>query len=230
MRCDSAGGVSGCGFGGGLLFASVWSPRCRRCRADDRFSLLCLSLPRFFPGVLGKRFGRDDDFAAGGSKRKKLSVPIDAHPDVNWPQAVFDFKHSVERETGVRVSLRGRGSMSGEVEDEEPMYVLLQAESDIGMDAATVKVQDFLANPNARDQQLIVQNNFVSPLGKKEGNPETFSLSNALYANDHGFTMVAPVRTPEQMREERQKAMLRPGEQAKDVWVQEDKGQPGKET
>lgn len=221
--------------------------RCSRTRTHNhatrtRSSLLCLPFSSFLSpalplGVLGKRAGRDDDHSGGGSKRKKLPVPVDQYPDVNWPQAIFDFRHGLEQQTGVKLSLRGRGSQASsggsfEADDDEDMYVLLQAESDYGMEAATAKVQEFLANPNARDQRLaLVQSNFVSPLGKKEGNPETFALSNALYANDQGFTMMAPTRTPEQMREERMQSTrtgtmgLRPGEQAKDMWVEQDKGQ-----
>jgi hypothetical protein len=53
------------------------------------------------------------------------------------------------------------------------------------------------------------------------------------YANDEGYTMMAPRVTPEQMREERLAAMrgapggggLRDGESAKDMQIEAEKGQ-----
>jgi hypothetical protein len=142
--------------------------------------------------VLGKRSGRDDSGPSsdGGSKRKKIPVPVNEFPDVNFPPLIFgpggSTLKSLEQSTGTRIFLRGKGSQKDAPIDplEEDMYVLVQAESDEAMEAAAAKVTELLHNPHVqrelKDQQLSTLSTFVSPLHKDGGNPHTFALSSAL--------------------------------------------------
>ena len=147
--------------------------------------------------VLGKRIRSGED--GGGSKRKKVFVPVSEFADVNFTELLNERTLSgLENTTGARLMLRGRGSQQDASgaggEDNEELHVLVQTDNDDALEAAASKVHDFLFNPVVREQQLVVlnQSTVVSALSRdrEKANPHTFSLSNALYANDEGYTMM----------------------------------------
>lgn len=194
---------------------------------------LCLSA---HAAVLGKRVrpGGED----GGSKRKKIYVPSSQFPDVDFVALLTGPRGQtlagLEASTGARLSLRGRGSGSGAGGDsaddaDDELHVLVQADSDDAMEAASSKINDLMYNPEAREkeqqsQQLITMSTALqSPLSREpeKANPNTFSLSSALYANDEGFRMMGARGPP---GDERYAPARREEEGSKEMEIEQDKG------
>ena len=150
-------------------------------------------------------------------------------PDTNFVELINGpggkTLQALELQTGARLLLRGKGSGStasaedgGEGGDaDEELHVLVQANNDDTLNSAASIVYDFLYDPPKRavlqEQALVViqQSLMPSPLSKdlEKSNPHTFSLSDALYANDTGFTMMGsrPSGAPAARREEHSKEM-----------------------
>lgn len=184
--------------------------------------------------MLGKRVraGGED----GGSKRKKIYVPSSQFPDVDFVALLTGPRGQtlagLEAATGARLSLRGRGSGEGadpSAEDaDDDLHVLVQADSDDAMEAASSKINDLMYNPEAREkeqqsQQLITMSTALqSPLSREpeKANPNTFSLSSALYANDEGFRMMGARGPPADERY----APARQEEGSKEIEIEQDKG------
>lgn len=203
----------------------------------SRTCILCSDLPLCSrAAVLGKRVraGGED----GGSKRKKIYVPSSQFPDVDFVALLTGPRGQtlagLEAATGARLSLRGRGSGESAGADpsaddaDDDLHVLVQADSDDAMEAASSKINDLMYNPEAREkeqqsQQLITMSTALqSPLSREpeKANPNTFSLSSALYANDEGFRMMGARGPPADERY----APARQEEGSKEIEIEQDKG------
>src|SRR5688500_6185593 len=90
-------------------------------------------------------------------KRKKINLPVDQYPNVDFVELIRgpdgERARSIEYSTGARVSLRGRGAppeytgAALPADSDEPLHVLLQADTDVSMDQASARISALLADP-----------------------------------------------------------------------------------
>ncbi|OQR86849.1 hypothetical protein ACHHYP_09835 [Achlya hypogyna] len=146
--------------------------------------------------VLGKRKSRfdDDPLHPDGRKRKKVYIPVDKYPDINFMGLLIGPRGSNQKRmedlSGSRILIRGRGSVkepTGEPDENEDMHVLITADTDEQIAKAQAEIEDILFNPEKamrlKQEQLrqVAENNgsmeltHYGPLGG--GNSTTFSMS-----------------------------------------------------
>ncbi|KAL8016985.1 putative K domain-containing protein [Plasmopara halstedii] len=113
--------------------------------------------------VLGKRKSRwegDVDTSGrlapglGAKKRKKVYIPVDKYPDINFMGLLIGPRGSnqkrMEDESGARILIRGKGSSkdpTGDPDENEELHVLITADTDESVAKAQSAVEDILFNP-----------------------------------------------------------------------------------
>ncbi|KAF4318819.1 hypothetical protein BBO99_00006904 [Phytophthora kernoviae] len=113
--------------------------------------------------VLGKRSSRWEGDADGGvrpapglgeKKRKKVYIPVDKYPDINFMGLLIGPRGSnqkrMEDESGARILIRGKGSSkdpTGDPDENEELHVLITADTDESVAKAQSAVEDILFNP-----------------------------------------------------------------------------------
>ncbi|GAB9471450.1 Splicing factor 1 [Globisporangium polare] len=114
--------------------------------------------------ALGKRKSRWEDDVDGGArpapggfgekKRKKVYIPVDQYPDINFMGLLIGPRGSnqkrMEDESGAKILIRGKGSSkdpTGDPDENEELHVLITAESDEAIAKAQSAVEDILFNP-----------------------------------------------------------------------------------
>ncbi|RMX66980.1 hypothetical protein DD238_001650 [Peronospora effusa] len=113
--------------------------------------------------ALGKRKSRWEGDTDGGvrpapglsdKKRKKVYIPVDRYPDINFMGLLIGPRGSnqkrMEDESGARILIRGKGSSkdpTGEPDENEELHVLITADSDEAVAKAQSAVEDILFNP-----------------------------------------------------------------------------------
>jgi len=162
--------------------------------------------------------------SGGGGKRRKIPIPFASHPDTDYRTLLGgpDGLATISSRTGARCTLVGRGAtdllpaseggegISIESEDEE-MHIRIEAGDEEAMERATARVVGLL-QIDVDSQALVTvpveesgsgsgsgaeaSTALTNPLSKELNlsNAKTFVLSNSLYANDAGFTMMGPSR------------------------------------
>ncbi|TMW61151.1 hypothetical protein Poli38472_013614 [Pythium oligandrum] len=110
-------------------------------------------------GALGKRKSRwEDDEAgpssSGGKKQKKVYIPVDKYPDINFMGLLIGPRGSnqkrMEDESGAKILIRGKGSSkdpTGDADEEEELHVLITGDSDESIAKAQSAVENILFNP-----------------------------------------------------------------------------------
>lgn len=189
--------------------------------------------------ILGKRTATS--FSSAERKKKKIYVPVDKFPDVNFFGLLIGPRGAtqkmLEAETGARILIRGKGT--GEDTDED-MYVLIMADTEDQLERASTKINDLIWNDEHRSQ---TKNTQLSTLHASNG---SFSLSvggpgglpSSLYANDQGFKFAQSTNRyksarerevedeeKEREKEEREAARkaAKEGEEKKDILVPADR-------
>ncbi|RLN47786.1 hypothetical protein BBJ28_00003884 [Nothophytophthora sp. Chile5] len=91
---------------------------------------------------------------AGDKKRKKVFIPVEKYPDINFMGLLIGPRGSnqkrMEDESGARILIRGKGSSkdpTGDPDEEEELHVLITADSDEAVAKAQSAVEDILFNP-----------------------------------------------------------------------------------
>ncbi|OQS00054.1 hypothetical protein THRCLA_06271 [Thraustotheca clavata] len=106
--------------------------------------------------LLGKRKSpfNDDPLFPDGKKRKKVYIPVDKYPDINFMGLLIGPRGSNQKRmedlSGSRILIRGRGSAkepTGEADENEDMHVLITADTDEQIARAQAEVEDILFNP-----------------------------------------------------------------------------------
>lgn len=113
--------------------------------------------------ALGKRKSRWEDDVDGGvrpapgmgdKKRKKVYIPVDKYPDINFMGLLIGPRGSnqkrMEDESGARILIRGKGSSkdpTGDPDENEELHVLITADTDESIAKAQSAVEDILFNP-----------------------------------------------------------------------------------
>ncbi|KAL3659144.1 hypothetical protein V7S43_015725 [Phytophthora oleae] len=113
--------------------------------------------------ALGKRKSRWEDDVDGGvrpapgmgeKKRKKVYIPVDKYPDINFMGLLIGPRGSnqkrMEDESGARILIRGKGSSkdpTGDPDENEELHVLITADTDEAIAKAQSAVEDILFNP-----------------------------------------------------------------------------------
>ncbi|TYZ57701.1 hypothetical protein PybrP1_009244 [[Pythium] brassicae (nom. inval.)] len=114
--------------------------------------------------ALGKRKSRWEEDEDGGvrpapggfgeKKRKKVYIPVDKYPDINFMGLLIGPRGSnqkrMEDESGARILIRGKGSQkepTGDPDENEELHVLITADSDEAVAKAQSAVEDILFNP-----------------------------------------------------------------------------------
>ncbi|KAG3012736.1 hypothetical protein PC121_g15048 [Phytophthora cactorum] len=113
--------------------------------------------------ALGKRKSRWEGDADGGvrpapgmgeKKRKKVYIPVDKYPDINFMGLLIGPRGSnqkrMEDESGARILIRGKGSSkdpTGDPDENEELHVLITADTDEAVAKAQSAVEDILFNP-----------------------------------------------------------------------------------
>ncbi|ETK73873.1 hypothetical protein F441_19646 [Phytophthora nicotianae CJ01A1] len=113
--------------------------------------------------ALGKRKSRWEGDVDGGvrpapgmgeKKRKKVYIPVDKYPDINFMGLLIGPRGSnqkrMEDESGARILIRGKGSSkdpTGEPDENEELHVLITADTDEAVAKAQSAVEDILFNP-----------------------------------------------------------------------------------
>lgn len=91
-------------------------------------------------------------------KMRKIMVPIDKHPEYNFIGLIIgprgNTQKRMEKETGCKISIRGKGSIKdgkgkrdggkNEPDANEPLHVLLTADTEAQLAAATKQITDLL--------------------------------------------------------------------------------------
>ncbi|KAG6586556.1 Far upstream element-binding protein 3 [Phytophthora cinnamomi] len=90
----------------------------------------------------------------GDKKRKKVYIPVDKYPDINFMGLLIGPRGSnqkrMEDESGARILIRGKGSSkdpTGEPDENEELHVLITADTDEAVAKAQSAVEDILFNP-----------------------------------------------------------------------------------
>ncbi|CAI5739188.1 unnamed protein product [Hyaloperonospora brassicae] len=90
----------------------------------------------------------------GDKKCKKVYIPVDRYPDINFIGLLIGPRGSnqkrMEDETGARILIRGQGSSkdpTGDPDENEELHVLITADSDEALAKAQSAVEDILFNP-----------------------------------------------------------------------------------
>ncbi|KAL4145950.1 hypothetical protein PRNP1_011823 [Phytophthora ramorum] len=113
--------------------------------------------------ALGKRKSRWEGDVDGGArpgpgmgdkKRKKVYIPVDKYPDINFMGLLIGPRGSnqkrMEDESGARILIRGKGSSkdpTGDPDENEELHVLITADTDESLAKAQSAVEDILFNP-----------------------------------------------------------------------------------
>ncbi|EGZ08013.1 hypothetical protein PHYSODRAFT_339892 [Phytophthora sojae] len=113
--------------------------------------------------ALGKRKSRWEGDVDGGvrpapgmgeKKRKKVYIPVDKYPDINFMGLLIGPRGSnqkrMEDESGARILIRGKGSSkdpTGDPDENEELHVLITADTDEAVAKAQSAVEDILFNP-----------------------------------------------------------------------------------
>ena len=119
-------------------------------------------------GILGKRsrWGDAPDanpwaWGSGtgrGDKRKKIYIPVDEHPDVNFMGLLIGPRGSnqkrMQEESGARVLIRGQGSQKDDrpnpnphPDDNDRLHVAIVGDTDEAVEKAAKMVEEILFNP-----------------------------------------------------------------------------------
>ncbi|CAH0516125.1 unnamed protein product [Peronospora belbahrii] len=90
----------------------------------------------------------------GEKKRKKVYIPVDKYPDINFMGLLIGPRGSnqkrMEDDSGARILIRGKGSSkdpTGEPDENEELHVLITADTDEAVAKAQSAVEDILFNP-----------------------------------------------------------------------------------
>ncbi|KAG1696834.1 hypothetical protein DVH05_017744 [Phytophthora capsici] len=90
----------------------------------------------------------------GDKKRKKVYIPVDKYPDINFMGLLIGPRGSnqkrMEDESGARILIRGKGSSkdpTGDPDENEELHVLITADTDESIAKAQSAVEDILFNP-----------------------------------------------------------------------------------
>jgi far upstream element-binding protein len=90
----------------------------------------------------------------GERKRKKVYIPVDKYPDINFMGLLIGPRGSnqkrMEDESGARILIRGKGSSkvpTGDPDENEELHVLIQGDTDEAVAKAQSAVEDILFNP-----------------------------------------------------------------------------------
>ncbi|KAF0689960.1 Aste57867_18604 [Aphanomyces stellatus] len=108
--------------------------------------------------VLGKRKSRweeGDPTGMDGKKRKKVYIPVDKYPDINFMGLLIGPRGSnqkrMETLSGSKILIRGKGSSkepTGDADENEDLHVLITADTDAQIARAQREVEDILFNPD----------------------------------------------------------------------------------
>lgn len=105
--------------------------------------------------VMNPQFKPPPDYTPVTSKKtKKIFIPIERFPEYNFIGLIIgprgNTQKRMERETGCKISIRGKGSVKdgkskkGQPGEDEPLHVLLTADSEAQLIKAAQKVRDLL--------------------------------------------------------------------------------------
>jgi far upstream element-binding protein len=109
-------------------------------------------------GVLGKRSADGEALGLGMLKRKKVYVPVDEHPDVNFLGLLIgprgETQKQMQQMSGAKVLIRGRGSQKDgggmmqnpHPDDDDALHVCIEG-SEEAVDKALREVERILFNP-----------------------------------------------------------------------------------
>jgi len=125
--------------------------RAREKMLQERHTLVTLAsalFPQFKPPA--------DYQPVTNKKMRKIMIPIEKHPEYNFIGLIIgprgNTQKKMERETGCKISIRGKGSVKdGKKKDKalnpdenEPLHVLLTADSEAQLEKATKMIADLL--------------------------------------------------------------------------------------
>ncbi|KAE8985550.1 hypothetical protein PF005_g21636 [Phytophthora fragariae] len=145
--------------------------------------------------ALGKRKSRWEGDVDGGvrpapgtgdKKRKKVYIPVDKYPDINFMGLLIGPRGSnqkrMEDESGARILIRGKGSSkdpTGDPDENEELHVLITADTDEAVAKAQSAVEDILFNPQQamklKQEQLRKVAELNGTLNENYGGPDSHS-------------------------------------------------------
>ncbi|KAG7398021.1 Splicing factor 1 [Phytophthora boehmeriae] len=157
-------------------------------------------------GVLGKRSSRWEGDVDGGvrpapgmgeKKRKKVYIPVDKYPDINFMGLLIGPRGSnqkrMEDESGARILIRGKGSSkdpTGDPDENEELHVLITADTDESVAKAQSAVEDILFNPQQamklKQEQLRKVAELNGTLNENYGGPKSDGQSGAQHYGPGG--------------------------------------------
>ncbi|KAF4045553.1 KH domain [Phytophthora infestans] len=150
--------------------------------------------------ALGKRKSRWEGDADGGmrpapgmgeKKRKKVYIPVDKYPDINFMGLLIGPRGSnqkrMEDESGARILIRGKGSSkdpTGDPDENEELHVLITADTDEAVAKAQSAVEEILFNPQ---QAMKLKQEQLRKVAELNGTlNENYSESHSIGQNNYG--------------------------------------------
>jgi len=148
-------------------------------------------------GELGKRKSRwDEDHSAimgaglGAMKKKKVYIPVNQHPDVNFLGLLIGPRGKTQKEmqerTGAKILVRGKGSQkegmsSGHPDDDDELHVSIEGPHD-SVEKALAEVEEILFNP---EQALRLKNEQLKNLAELSGPGGMINTPQSTGMRDH---------------------------------------------